>query len=210
MTFATPIATSTAITTATAIPIPIPTDIYISIAIEYLLFAIDIYTPIVIGIPTDISIDIVIDYLLFNTTLTYYNWKIRKIERLCASNIASVNALEARVLAIERDTTKTVRSERDVTPSIVSTIKKKQNLWEDQHIEDSDTVLKEVTCLRSAIKSSNITTVEAIRTINCEHTSRSFDEKRQLNRKHSKAIFDKHSFITKFRWVFKYSTVNAQ
>ena len=102
-------------------------------------------------------------------------------------------------MEIERNTAKNVRAERSVTSAIVSTIKVKQNLWEAQHIEDSDTVLKEMTCVRSAIKSANITTEESVCTINDEHTSRFFDEKQKLKRKHAKAIFNNHNFITKFR-----------
>ena len=113
-------------------------------------------------------------------------------------------------MAIERDFAKTVCSERSVTSDIVIIIKKKQNLREAQHIEDDDTFLKEVTCLRSVIKSTKRTTSEAVRTIHDEHTSRSFDEKRQLNWKHTKSIFDKNTFITKVRQVVKERTVNAQ
>ena len=61
---------------------------------------------------------------------------------MCAFNISSVNAADAMVLAIERDTAKTVRADRYVTSDIVITINKKQNLQEAQHIEDADTVLK--------------------------------------------------------------------
>ena len=61
---------------------------------------------------------------------------------MCAFNISSVNAADAMVLAIERDTAKTVRADRSVTSDIVITINKKQNLQEAQHIEDADTVLK--------------------------------------------------------------------
>ena len=132
------------------------------------------------------------------------------IERLCASNIASVNAADARVLEIELDTAKNVRAERSVTSAIASTIKKKHNIWEAQHIEYVDTVLKEVTCLQSAINSANMTTLEAVRTINYEHTYHSFDEKRQLKRKHAKAIFDKNYLITIVRRVVKERTVNDQ
>ena len=149
-------------------PFPLPLVIAIATPIS---------TAISIAIPTDIFIAVAIDYLLFNTNLTDYNWKIRKNWRLCASNIASVNAADERVLEIERDTAKTVCSERAVTSAIMSTIKEKQNLQEAQHIEDSDIVLKEVTCLRSAIKSAKRTTAEAICTINYEHNSHSFDEK---------------------------------
>ena len=67
-----------------------------------------------------------------------------------------------------------------------------------------------MTCLQSDIKSVNRTTAEAVRTINDEHTSLSFDEKRQLKRKHVKAIVDKHSFITKVGRVVKERTINAQ
>ena len=129
-----------------------------------------------ISIATSIAIDIDIDYLLFNTTLIDYDWKSKQIERICASSIASVNAADARVLEIERDTSKTVCSERAVTSAIVSTINKKQNLQEDQHIEYVDTFLKGVTCLRSAIKYANRTTEEALCTINDEHTSWYFGE----------------------------------
>ena len=78
-----------------------------------------------------------------------------------------------------------------MTPDIVSTIKEKQNLREDHHIEDSDTVLKELTCIRSDIKSAKRKTAESVRTINDEHTSRYFDEKRQLKSKHARAILGK-------------------
>ena len=104
----------------------------------------------------------------------------------------------------------TVRDERAVTSAIVITIKKKQNLREAQHIEDADIVIKEVTCIWSTIKSEKSKTAEAFRIINEEHTYRSFDEKQQLNRKHAKAIFDKHYFITKVRRVVKDRTINAQ
>ena len=104
----------------------------------------------------------------------------------------------------------TVRDERAVTSDIVITIKKKQNLREAQHIEDADIVIKEVTCIWSTIKSEKRKTAEAFRIINEEHTYRSFDEKQQLNRKHAKAIFDKHYFITKVRRVVKERTFNAQ
>ena len=56
----------------------------------------------------------------------------------------------------------------------------KQNLREAQHIEDADTVLKEVTCILYDIKSTKWAIAEAVRTINDEHTSCSFDDKRQL------------------------------
>ena len=69
-------------------------------------------------------------------------------------------------LAIECDTAKIVHAEIDVTPDVVITIKEKQNLCEAQHVEDSYTVLKEVTCLRSSIKFAKKTTAEAVRTIN--------------------------------------------
>ena len=113
-------------------------------------------------------------------------------------------------MAIECDTAKTVRADRFVTSAIVSTIKKIKNLREAQHIGDADIVLKEVTCLQSAIKSEKRITAEAIFTINDEHTSCSFDENRQLKRKHAKAIFNKHSFMTKVRRVVKERTTNAQ
>ena len=61
---------------------------------------------------------------------------------MCAFNISPVNAADAMVLAIERDTAKTVRADRSVTSDIVITINKKQNLQEAHHIEDADTVLK--------------------------------------------------------------------
>ena len=113
-------------------------------------------------------------------------------------------------MEIEHDTAKTVCSERAVMSDIVSTIKKKQNLREAQHIEDAGTVLKEVTCLRSTIKSSKRTREETVHTINDEHTYRTFDGKRKLKRKHAKAFFNKHSFITKVMRVLKDSNVNAQ
>ena len=100
--------------------------------------------------------------------------KSEKIEWLCASNIDSFNAVDARVLEIEHDTAKTVCAERSVTSAIVSTIKKKQNLREAHHIEDSDTVLKEVTCLWSTIECAKRKTAEDVRTINDEHISRYF------------------------------------
>ena len=118
--------------------------------------------------------------------------------------------MDARVLEIEHDTAKTVCAERSVTSAIVSTIKKKQNLREAHHIEDSDTVLKEVTCLWSTIECAKRKTAEDVRTINDEHISRYFDEKRKLKRKHAKAIFNKHTFITKVRRVLTERTVNAQ
>ena len=78
-------------------------------------------------------------------------------------------------MEIECDTAKTVRAERAVTSDIVSTIKKKYSLREAHHIGDVDTFLKEVTCLRSDIKSAKRKTEEAVRIINDEHTSHSFD-----------------------------------
>ena len=97
-----------------------------------------------------------------------------------------------------------------MTSDIVSIIKKIQNLQEAQHIEDTDTVLKELTCIRSDIKSAKRTTEEDIRTINYEHTSCSFDEERRLKRKHANAIFDKHYFITKVWKVEKEKNANAR
>ena len=61
---------------------------------------------------------------------------------MCESNIASVNAADEIVLTIGCDNAKTFRDERSVTSAIVSTIKRKQNLWEAQHIEDANTFLK--------------------------------------------------------------------
>ena len=129
---------------------------------------------------------------------------------MCASNTASVNAVDARVLNIEHDNAKNVRSYRHVKSAIVRTIKKKYNLREAQHNEDADTLLKEVTYLWSDIKSEKRTTAEAVRTINDEHTSRSFDEKRKLKSKHTKSIFYKHSFIKNVRQMVKERNVNAQ
>ena len=113
-------------------------------------------------------------------------------------------------MEIECDTAKTVRAERAVTSAIVITIKEKKNFREAQHIEYADTVLTEVICLRSAIKSAKRTTAEAVLTINDEHTSCSFDEKRHLKIKHAKSIFYKHYFITKVRRVVKERPVNVQ
>ena len=96
-----------------------------------------------------------------------------------------------------------------MTSDIVSIIKKIQNLQEAQHIEDTDTVLKEATCIRSAIKSAKSTILEAVRTINDKHTSCYFDYKQQLKTKHARAIFDKHSLVTKVRQVVKERTINA-
>ena len=90
-----------------------------------------------------------------------------------------------------------------MTSAIVRTIKKKYNLREAQHNEDADTLLKEVTYLWSDIKSINRTTSKAVRNFNDEHNSRSFGDKVQLKRKHAKAIFDKHYFITKVRRLVK-------
>ena len=72
-------------------------------------------------------------------------------------------------MAIERDTAKTFRAETAVASAILSTIKEKQNLREAQHIEDADTVLKEVTYLQSVIKSTKRATAESVFTINDEH-----------------------------------------
>ena len=167
------IAIDTHIATAIIIAIVITIAITIYIAI---VVAIDISIAIDIVIATDISIFINIDNILFNTTFTDYNWKIRKIERLCASNIASFSVADARVLAIERDTVKTIIAEIAVTTAIGSTIRKKQNLREAQHIEDADTLFKEVICFRSDIKSTKRATTESVCAINDEHNSCPFDE----------------------------------